>query len=511
MDRRTFLGTMAGCGAASLVGPAPTAFARGLAAPAYFGLHPFIEAHPEAVFIRKTGVTSKNDADAKKHEGFAFAKQIFTLQETPGIPLTYKFAIKPNLTATSGTGLTHAIVTDPFVVEGLVESMKQIGIAAQNIYVREALMLDQPGIGYSEMAQRAGVHYTDDDSRAPTTKDCPDGFVFRRTKYLGPYLYPDTYLINISKFKTHSLGMTLCVKNLQGTNIKPYIQFCQGLQDELREDFQANAESHIDDLFAKHKQAGIPRWDVPNARSVEIWAHRTIDSYMLLKPDLGLNIIEGVYAQNGNAFSRGPGPGGKPEVFMTNMFIFGKDAFRVDLIGHYLAGHEPGNFGLFHIGKERGVSTALNPRNIPIYLWKDRGPKLTPLDRFTRTPLSTSYLAKPGEAEYHLCNEPFAYAPEPVSACRSGDGKSRIHVLGQWRPGRTSSSLVIEYSLPADGYAAVELYNAAGERVKVLDEGWMPRGVHVATWSTGHAASGDYYCRVRAEGLDQARYIILAS
>ncbi len=66
MDRRTFLGTVAGCGAASLVGPAPTAFAQGLTAPAYFGLHPFIEAHPEAVFIFKTGVASKNDADAKK-------------------------------------------------------------------------------------------------------------------------------------------------------------------------------------------------------------------------------------------------------------------------------------------------------------------------------------------------------------------------------------------------------------------------------------------------------------
>ena len=159
---------------------------------------------------------------------------------------------------------------------------------------------------------------------------------------------------------------------------------------------------------------------------MEIWAHRTIDSYMLLKPTVGLNIIEGVYAQNGNAFSRGPGPGGKPEIFMTNMFIFGKDAFSVDVIGHYLAGHEPGNFGLFHIAKERGVSTALDPGNIPIYLWEESGPKLTPLDRFTRTPLLTPYLAKPGEAEYHLCNQPFAYAPESVSACPSGDGKPRI-------------------------------------------------------------------------------------
>ena len=501
---------MAGCGAGSLVGRAPMPVSRDPAAPAYFGLHPFIEAHPEAVFIRKTGVTSKSDAHAKKHEGFALGRQIFTLRDTPGVPLTHKFAINPNLTATSGTGLTHAIVTDPFVVEGLIESMKQIGIASQSIYVREGLYLDQRGIGYSETAERTGVHYTDDDSRAPTTKDCPNGFVFKRTKYLGPYLYPDTYLINVSKFKTHAMGLTLCVKNLQGTNIKPYIRFCTGLQDEIRGDFKADAQSHIDDLFAKHKQAGMPRWDLPGAHSVEMWAHRTIDSYVLLQPTVGLNIIEGVYAQNGNAFTRGPGPGGRPEIFMTNMFIFGKDAFRVDIIGHYLAGHEPGNFGLFHIGRERGVSTALDPRNIPIYLWEESGPKLAPLDRFTRTPLATPYLARPGEAEYHLLNEPFAYAFEPVSACLSGDDGPGIQVLGQWRPGRASSSLVIQYSLPADGHACVEVNNAAGDRVAILDQGWMTRGVHIATWSTGHTPSDAYTFRLRADGARQAAHITLA-
>jgi len=509
MDRRTFLATMAGCGAASVVGCAPSPVTRELATPSYFDLHPFIEAHPEAVFIRKTDVAAKTDADAIRREGSALAKQIFTLRDTPRIPLASRFVIKPNLTATSGTGLEHAIVTDPFVVEGLIEQMKQMEIAAESMYVREALMLDQPGIGYNEVAQRTGVHYTDDDSRAPTTKECPDGFVVKRTKYLGPFLYPDTYVINVAKLKTHYMGLTLCVKNLQGTNIKPYIQFCRGIQDEIRDDFQEDAQSRIDDLYAKHKQAGIPRWDVQDANGIEMWAHRTIDSYMHLKPTVGLNIIEGVYAQNGNAFTRGPGPGGKPEIFLTNMFIFGKDAFSVDIIGHYLAGHEPGNFGLFHIGKERGASTALDPRNIPIYLWDDSGPKLTPLDSFTRTPLSTPYLAKRGEAEYHLCDEPFEYASEPVPASLSGGDKPRIQVLGPWRPGYFSSSLVIEYSLPADGYACVDLYNAAGERVGVLDQGWMTKGVHAATWNTGQAASGTYYCRLRAGGAERAGCISL--
>jgi hypothetical protein len=152
---------------------------------------------------------------------------------------------------------------------------------------------------------------------------------------------------------------------------------------------------------------------------MEMWVHRTIDSYSLIRSSILLNIIEGVYAQNGDGFSRGPGPNGVPEIFMTNVLIFGKDAFRVDIIGHWLGGHEPGNFGLFHLAKERGVSTALNPHNIPVYRWEDSGPKLAPLDQFARTPLTTPYLAKQGEPRFHLCNEPFAYPAEPVSASLS--------------------------------------------------------------------------------------------
>ena len=355
MDRRTFLKTTAGYGAASLAAPAQALAARGLSAPAYFGLHPFLEAHPEAVFVRTTKVAEKNDAEAKLREGFALAQRILTLRDAPGVPLTHKVVIKPNLTATSGAGLTRAIVTDPFVVEGFLESMKRTGIPAEAIYVRESLYRDQPGIGYSDMARRTGVHYADDDSRSPTVKDCSDSLVLKRTKFLGPYVYPDSYVINIAKFKTHTMGLTLCVKNLQGTNVPPYIQFCAGIQQEIREAFQADAQSRTDELFARHKRAGLPRWDAKGARAMEMWAHRTVDNYELLKPTIGLNIIEGVYAQNGDAFNSGPGPGGKPQIFLTNVLLFGKDAFRVDIIGHYLAGHEPGNFGLFHIAKERGA------------------------------------------------------------------------------------------------------------------------------------------------------------
>jgi hypothetical protein len=295
----------------------------------------------------------------------------------------------------------------------------------------------------------------------------------------------------------------LCVKNLQGTTIAPYIRFCSGIQADIRDDLQPDAGRHMDELFAKHQQAGIPRWDLAKAKSMETWAHRTIDSYKVLQPTLGLNVIEGVYGQNGNAFNSGPGPGGKPEIFLTNMLIFGKDAFRVDIIGHYLAGHEPGNFGLFHIGKDRGVSTALNPKNIPLYLWEDSGPKLAPLDQFPRTRLASPYLTRPGEAEYHICDEPFTYPPESVAANHSGDGRPSMRLLGESRSvDRADSRLVFEFYLPQGGFASVGLYDAAGTRVGVLEEGWLMRGLHATEWAPNLAPPGTYACRLRADGVD---------
>jgi len=509
VDRRTFLRRAAGCGVASLAGPAAELLAREFAAPSYFGLHPFIEAHPEAVFIRNTNVATKNDSDGKQREAFNLAKQIFTPRESPGVPLTHKFVIKPNLTSAKGTGITHAIITDPYAVEGFVEGMKRSTIAPENIYLREGLGVTQAGTGFVELAQRSGAHYGDADSRTPTLKECPDGVVFRRTKYLGPFNYPDSYLINISKFKTHSMGLTLCVKNLQGTNAPPYIRFCGGIQNAIAADFQPDAQKHVEDLYEKHAKAGIPRWNTEKGLWMEMWIQRTIDHYTLIKPTIGLNVIEGIYGQNGDGFDGGPGAGGTPDIFLTNMLIFGKDAFRVDIIGHWLGGHEPGNFGLFHIGKERGVSTALNPRNIPVYLWEDSGPRLTPLDKFTRTPMATPYLEKSGEQRFHLCDEPFRYAPEPVSACLSGGETPEFRALGPHLAPDANPSLVFEYSLPVDGYASLDLYNSAGERVGKLADGWTGRGVHAAAWNTGRMSPGAYYCSFRGNGFDRIQPVRL--
>ena len=78
MHRREFIKTIAAAGAMTLVDPRNPLAGRTIASSGYFGLHQFIETHPNAVFIKRTNVAYKTDSGAKKQEGFELAGEIFT-------------------------------------------------------------------------------------------------------------------------------------------------------------------------------------------------------------------------------------------------------------------------------------------------------------------------------------------------------------------------------------------------------------------------------------------------
>jgi hypothetical protein len=225
----------------------------------------------------------------------------------------------------------------------------------------------------------------------------------------------------------------------------------------------------------------------------------------IIGPSTLLHVVEGISGQNGDAFTSGPGPRGNAEVFLTNVVLFGKDPYRLDILGHWLAGHEPGNFGLFHIAKERKLSTVLNPRNIPIYQWDSNRPKLTPLadlEKF-RTRLVTPYLAKAGEAAYHLCNEPFAYPTEPVPTAIKGTERPSLKLLGTLSQGNDRTA-VIQYGSPSLADATLDIYDATGRRVRQLVAGGVPRGIHMASYPTRGMAAGRYYCALRTAGCSES-------
>lgn len=414
---------------------------------AYFSLHPAIENHPEAVFIQRTAIVSKTDAGAKFNTGRDFARSVFRYGTAAGFPLASKIALKANVTYTEGMGDTPegmGILTDVYFTEGLVRGMADLGFRTADMYLREGNWLkdgycaaDLRYSGYEEMSYRAGIHalYLPSGRRISDLtladlqeqgelvwKDCPDGVVFRRIAYLPPFNAPDAWLLNVAKLKTHGMGMTLCVKNLQGMSATPYIRFCEdtqltmGYPEPIRSDFQPGFEDRIARLHAQHVRAGYPRWDRPGTNytggyGMESWAQRTCDS--LSVTTTGLNVIEGLYGRNGNGFMSGPGLDGEAQDFLTNVLIFGKDPFRVDIVGTWLAGHEPGNFGLFRIARERGLCTVVDPLAIPLFLWEYGDPQPVALNELSRTPLVTTYLRRDynggNEAQYHLVDEACDY------------------------------------------------------------------------------------------------------
>jgi len=546
MDRRTFLKTIGISGAVGLARPDHLLAGRAFSSPEYFDLHPFIKEHPEAVFIRRTNVADKTDSEAKRQEGIALARDIFVLAETPGVPLSHRVAIKANTTCGGSPQASQmGILTDVHFVEGVIEGMKtQLGLPGSKFYVREGNWLGDSYCpeaywesGYGAMCERTGANGGRFDSgrllseaalrnleegSEVTWVDYPQGVVFRRIGYVAPYNQPDTWLLNIAKLKAHGMGMTLCCKNHQGTCVHPYIHFCAGVQGTISSeprmagDFQPDVMEHVAELHAQHLEAGVPRWDKPGSNwnsgyGMEMWGQRTCDN--LDASDTRFCIIEGIYGRNGNGFDLGPGPGRTAQDFMTNVLIFGKDPFRADIIGNWLAGHEPGSFGLFHIAWDRGLSTVLNPMDIPVYLWEDPVPRRISLTELERTPLVTHYMrrnyAGQSEPEWHLVDEEFDYGPY-TSVEHTDVLEPTVFVLAQNYPNPFDPSTLIEYRLPRGQHARIEVYNAAGQQVDVLVDAWRCAGAHLVQWNGRGRGSGTYFLRLRAaDGFQITRKMVL--
>jgi hypothetical protein len=429
--------------------PTETTLPEAVSAPSvapFLSLHPFVESHPAAVFIHRTDVPSKTDSQAKKDAGLLLASSLFTPGETLGIPMDARLAIKANLTCAEGKGNTGegmGILTDRYFMEGMIEGLKSGSFPAGQVYLREGNWLgdgycpaDCLNTGYPEMAQSTGVNLLG----FPTGKlagqlsvasmeqdteivwvDVPDGVVFKRIPYVAPFNASDSWLLDVAKMKTHGMGVTLSTKNLQGMLVPPYTRFCEGVANTLQHppeilaNFQPDLESRVEELYQAHKALGYPRWDKPgrtydSGYGMEMWCQRTCDS--LSVSPLGLAIVESIYGRSG-AFMEGSGPDGEAQDFLMNLVIFGKNPFLVDIVGAWLAGHEPGNLGLFHIACERGLSPFVNPHDIPLFLW-DIEPSPASLASFERTPLLTPYLrqdyAGQNEPVWHMLDQPFNYA-----------------------------------------------------------------------------------------------------
>jgi len=528
IDRREFLRTLCAAAATLAAGPERLFADTWGAEAAYFGLHPFIESHPEAVFVLRTQVATKLDSASKKQAGLDFGQSVFVAMTSPGTPLSHHVVIKPNLTCRARSHPAYTversmgIVTDVHFVEGVIESLKTLGLGGSQFHIREAnCPADLADGGYPDMATRTGADlqainapYGTLPPGALQWTDVPDGIWFSRIPYLWPVNAPDTFLINIAKLKTHAMGLTLCAKNLQGTIANGYVQHCRTYGQAMGmnpADVRTGANATILANYNRHVADGIPRWDRPGDQGglwQETWATRCLDNHSVTRP--ALHVIEGIYGRDGH-FMDGPSPEGLATDTMMNVILFGKNPFRVDAIGHWMGGHEPGDFGLFHLASERGFTTLMDPRRIPVYEWNaDGSASLTPLSSFARTALKTLYLQRDynGQTEpyWHLVDEPFTYPVDVPIATDNGRGPS---TLGQPFPNPTTRTTSIPFTLARQSGVRLDIVDVGGRVVAVLAEGMLPGGSHLMRWDASRQPAGIYFCRLRGAGQRATRSLVV--
>ena len=507
----------------------------------HIGVHPFVENHPEAVFVMRTHVDVKTHGAAIKNAGFDFGRSVFVSRKKGkgSFPVNHTIVVKPNMTCSfpgrkrfffgkSKFPLDYGmgIITDPYFVEGTIESIKQLGMAGKQFYIREVNCPKDFGPrGYTAMAQRTEADLRNLEKEIGKISendinwvDIPNGWIHKKIPYLWPVNTPDSWLLNIAKFKAHGMGLTLCCKNHQGSIAHNYQQYCGGMWalGKIKKEFLVREyKDTCKTNHARHIALGIPRWDKPglllDGFNMDVWATRTLDN--LSVSPMGLCVIEGIYGRDGNGFLKGPNKGRYDDNeawdYMTNIIIFGKNPFRVDIIGHWLGGHEPGNLGFFHLAMERGMLNVLNPMDIPVYLWKEDGTAaLMPLDNFQRTPLITRYLPRENEPYYHMLDEPFDYSTiktERAALPQQPD----VSLLNMKRSNSGSQCIPIEYAVPQNGYARLELLNEKNRLLDVLVDGYHQRGYHMAVWDNTACNNGTYYYRLRFRDFTETKNIVL--
>ena len=530
MKRRDFIKVSSAAGIAGLMGTGDSVMANTIPSGADgFDLHPFIKAHPEAVFINLTSVKEKTDAKPIHDAAYKLACEMFVkTSKGKGYSNSTKVTCKPNWTCngrpSSDPEARLGITTDLNFIEGYLNGVKNMG--PRDFYLRECACAQRwEANGFTGMAER-----NDFDLRDLSSKDYwdlpddiifkeVDGVVFKKVGYMAPMNAPDTFLINIAKFKAHQMGITGAIKNLQGITGRKFHQFCGGNFDIFRsydkryhQFFQPDYMERVDELHKKHLEAGMPRWESQMDRPpqgggvfMEQWIQRMLDSYSLTPT--GINIVEGVYGLDGNGFGNGPHDR-KGKTFMSNNVIFGKDAFRVDIITHWLAGHEPGNFGLFHIGIERGLSDVLDPRDIPVYLWENGKAKKVNLDALTRTPLLTPYLRKNydglDEENYHMCDESFDYSSWKAIGKVIPSIAPSIRALGT----DSNNKVVMDVSVPEKGDVYVDILNRHGEIVWRMEAEGLEPGKHEVVWD-GFSEPGLYNVFVKGMDWDAEREMVI--
>lgn len=106
-------------------------------------------------------------------------------------------------------------------------------------------------------------------------------------------------------------------------------------------------------------------------------------------------------------------------------------------------------------------------------------------------------------ADWVCSGEPFQGEALPVSAVPDN------FKLFSAYPNPFNSSTIISFELPAASLVKLTVYDIEGREVAWLVEGFMPEGIHQATFNGSELSCGVYFARLTAEGLHHTRKMLL--
>jgi len=78
----------------------------------------------------------------------------------------------------------------------------------------------------------------------------------------------------------------------------------------------------------------------------------------------------------------------------------------------------------------------------------------------------------------------------------------QLFSLDKSYPNPFNPSTTIEYGLATPGKVSLSVYNINGQRVDVIQNGFLAAGYHTASWSPSELSSGVYFISLRA-GADR--------
>jgi hypothetical protein len=81
--------------------------------------------------------------------------------------------------------------------------------------------------------------------------------------------------------------------------------------------------------------------------------------------------------------------------------------------------------------------------------------------------------------------------------------------LDQNYPNPFNPVTTIRYGLPVDAVVKIDIFNVAGERIGLLDEGYHEAGSYSTSWNGSHLPSGVYFYRIRAGAFSEVKKMVL--